>query len=34
VAWGIAYFYARRASQFDAMAGQIARKADAMGGRQ
>src|SRR5437773_12082452 len=33
VAWGIAYFYARRASQFDEMAEQIARAADATGGR-
>jgi uncharacterized membrane protein (DUF485 family) len=34
VAWGIAFLYARKASQFDAMAAQIARKADSMGGRQ
>ena len=27
VAWGIAWFYARRASQFDALADQIARDA-------
>src|SRR6266536_785076 len=33
VAWGIAYYYARRASQFAAMAEQIARDADATGGR-
>jgi uncharacterized membrane protein (DUF485 family) len=33
VAWGIAYLYARKASQFDAMAEQIARKADTIGGR-
>jgi uncharacterized membrane protein (DUF485 family) len=33
VAWGIAYFYARRASQFDEMAEKIARDADATGGR-
>jgi uncharacterized membrane protein (DUF485 family) len=33
VAWGIAYVYARRASRFDEMAEQIARDADATGGR-
>ena len=32
VAWGIAYLYARKASEFDALAEQIARKADTMGG--
>jgi uncharacterized membrane protein (DUF485 family) len=31
VAWGIAWFYARRASQFDAMAEAIARDAHALG---
>jgi uncharacterized membrane protein (DUF485 family) len=31
VAWGIAWFYARRASQFDAMAEAIARDANAFG---
>ena len=33
VAWAIAYYYARRASQFDAMADEIARDADKIGGR-
>lgn len=33
VAWGIAYFYARRASQFDDMADAIARDAHLIGGR-
>jgi uncharacterized membrane protein (DUF485 family) len=33
VAWGIAYHYARRASQFDEMAAEIARAADTIGGR-
>ena len=33
VAWGIAYYYARRASQFDAMAEKIARDAEKVGGR-
>jgi uncharacterized membrane protein (DUF485 family) len=33
VAWGIAYYYARRASQFDDMAEKIARDADLIGGR-
>ena len=33
VAWGIAYLYARKASVFDAMAAEIARKAGALGGR-
>jgi uncharacterized membrane protein (DUF485 family) len=33
VAWGIAYVYARRASQFDEMAERIARDAHLVGGR-
>jgi uncharacterized membrane protein (DUF485 family) len=33
VAWSIAYLYARKASQFDAMAAEIARKVAALGGR-
>ena len=32
VAWGIAYFYARRASRFDEMAERIARDAPSIGG--
>jgi uncharacterized membrane protein (DUF485 family) len=31
VAWGIAWFYARRASQFDALAEEIARDAQRIG---
>ena len=31
VAWGIAWFYARKASEFDAMAEAIARDANALG---
>jgi uncharacterized membrane protein (DUF485 family) len=31
VAWGIAWFYARKASEFDAMADEIARDANATG---
>jgi uncharacterized membrane protein (DUF485 family) len=31
VAWGIAWFYARRASEFDAMADEIARNANVLG---
>ena len=31
MAWGIAYWYARNASQFDALADQIARRAQAIG---
>lgn len=31
VAWGIAWFYARRASEFDAMADEIARDANVLG---
>ncbi len=31
VAWGIAWFYARRANQFDAMADEIARDAQRIG---
>lgn len=31
VAWGIAWFYARRASEFDAMADEIARDANVRG---
>jgi uncharacterized membrane protein (DUF485 family) len=34
VAWGIAYYYARRASQFDEMADKIARDVELKGGRQ
>jgi uncharacterized membrane protein (DUF485 family) len=33
VAWGIAYFYARKASAFDAMADEINRDAQNIGGR-
>jgi uncharacterized membrane protein (DUF485 family) len=33
VAWGIAWYYARRASQFDAMADAIARDAQKIGGK-
>jgi uncharacterized membrane protein (DUF485 family) len=33
VAWGIAYYYARRASQFDQMAEKIARDSDSIGRR-
>ncbi|MCU0805351.1 MAG: DUF485 domain-containing protein [Burkholderiales bacterium] len=33
VAWGIAFIYARRAQQFDAMAEAIARDAQKIGGR-
>jgi len=33
VAWGIAWFYARKASQFDAMAEAIARDAHKIGAR-
>jgi len=33
VAWGIAYYYARRASQFDVMAEKIARDVELNGGR-
>ena len=33
VAWGIAYLYARKASAFDAMAEEINRDAQAIGGR-
>jgi uncharacterized membrane protein (DUF485 family) len=33
VAWGIAWFYSRRASQFDAMADAIARDAQKIGGK-
>jgi uncharacterized membrane protein (DUF485 family) len=33
VAWGIAWYYARRASQFDAMADAIARDAQRIGGK-
>jgi len=33
VAWGIAYYYARRASQFDEMAEKISRDAEKIGGR-
>jgi uncharacterized membrane protein (DUF485 family) len=32
VAWGIAWYYARRASQFDALAEEIARDAQRIGG--
>lgn len=31
MAWGIAYWYARRAAQFDAMAHEIARRAEPIG---
>jgi uncharacterized membrane protein (DUF485 family) len=31
VAWGIAFFYSRKAAQFDAMAEEIARDADRIG---
>jgi uncharacterized membrane protein (DUF485 family) len=33
VAWGIAWYYARRASQFDSMADAIARDAQKIGGK-
>jgi len=34
VAWGIAYFYSRRANaEFDAMAGELIREAESIGGR-
>jgi uncharacterized membrane protein (DUF485 family) len=33
VAWGIAWYYARRATQFDALAEQIARDAGRIGSR-
>ena len=33
VAWGIAWFYARKAGEFDAMAEEIARDADRIGAR-
>jgi uncharacterized membrane protein (DUF485 family) len=33
VAWGIAYYHARRASQFDEMAEKIARDVELKGGR-
>jgi uncharacterized membrane protein (DUF485 family) len=33
VAWGIAWYYARKASQFDAMADAIARDAQKIGGK-
>jgi uncharacterized membrane protein (DUF485 family) len=33
VAWGIAYLYARKAGQFDALAEEIARKTKTAGGR-
>ncbi|HTO50537.1 MAG TPA: DUF485 domain-containing protein [Burkholderiales bacterium] len=33
VAWGIAWFYARKAGEFDALAEEIARDADRIGAR-
>jgi uncharacterized membrane protein (DUF485 family) len=33
VAWGIAYFYSRKASEFDALAEEINREAHTMGAR-
>ena len=33
VAWGIAYFYARKANQFDQMAEALARDAHSIGGK-